>query len=94
MKIAKIKPLFKADETELVSNYRPISILPVFSKLLERIIYNKIYNHVTKNNLLYDKQFGFQKHCSTEYAILQLTREILDSFQENKFTLGVFVKFK
>ena len=91
MKIAKIKPLFKADETELVSNYRPISILPVFSKLLERIIYNKIYNHVTKNNLLYDKQFGFQKHCSTEYAILQLTREILDSFQENKFTLGVFV---
>ena len=48
MKIAKIKPLFKADETELVSNYRPISILPVFSKLLERIIYNKIYNHVTK----------------------------------------------
>ena len=44
---------------QLVSNYRPISILPVFSKLLERIIYNKIYNHVTKNNLLYDKQFGF-----------------------------------
>ena len=73
MKIAKIEPLFKADETELVSNYRPISLLPLFSKLLERIMYNRIYDHVTTNKLLYEKQFGFQKQCSTEYAILQLS---------------------
>ena len=91
MKIAKIKPLFKADETELVSNYRPISVLPVFSKLLERIMYNRIYDHVTTNSLLYEKQFGFQKQSSTEYAILQLSIEILKSFEENKYTLGVFI---
>ena len=91
MKIAKVKPLFKENETELVSNYRPISILPVFSKLLERIMYNKIYSHVTNNHLLYTKQFGFQKQCSTEYAILQLTKEILNSFEKNQFTLGVFI---
>ena len=91
MKIAKVKPLFKENETELVSNYRPISILPVFSKLLERIMYNKIYSHVTNNHLLYTKQFGFQKQCSTEYAILQLTKEILNSFGKNQFTLGVFI---
>ena len=91
MKIAKVKPLFKSDEREIVSNYRPISILPVFSKLLERIMYNRIYSHVQANQLLYNKQFGFQKECSTEYTILQLTKEILDSFEANQFTLGVFV---
>ena len=47
MKIAKITPLFKSGETDLVNNYRPISILPVFSKVLERIMYNRLYAHVT-----------------------------------------------
>ena len=91
MKIAKIKPVFKSGETEIVSNYRPISILPVFSKLLERIMYNRLYSHVTSNNLLYEKQFGFQNKCSTEYAILQLAKEIYSSFNENEYTLGIFI---
>ena len=91
MKIAKVKPLFKTGEHEILSNYRPISILPTFSKLLERIMYNRVYKHVTQTNLLYDKQFGFQKQCSTEHAILQLSKEILSSFNKTEFTLGVFV---
>ena len=90
MKIAKIKPLFKSGETDLVNNYRPISILPVFSKVLERIMYNRLYTHVTSNNLLYEKQFGFQNNCSTEFAILQLTKEIYNSFNNKEFTIGVF----
>ena len=91
MKIAKIKPLFKTGERDLVKNYRPISILPVFYKLLERIMYNRVYKHVISNNLLYEKQFGFQKQCSTETAILQLSKEIYESFDKKQFTLGVFV---
>ena len=91
MKIAKIKPLFKAGERDIISNYRPISVLPVFSKLLERIMYNRVYTHITANNLLYNKQFGFQNKCSTEYAILQLTKEIHESFDKKEFTLGVFI---
>ena len=91
MKIAKIIPLFKSGEKDLMKNYRPISILPAFSKILERIMYNRIYSHVTNNLLLYDKQFGFQQKCSTEYAILQLTKEIYESFDEQKYTLGVFI---
>ena len=91
MKIAKITPLFKSGEYDIVSNYRPISVLPVFSKLLERIMYNRVYSHITKHLLLYEKQFGFQKQCSTEHAILQLTKEIYESFDQKKFTLGVFV---
>ena len=91
MKIAKIKPLYKSGDSDIVSNYRPISILPVFSKLLERIMYNRVYKHITKNNLLYEKQLGFQNNCSTEYAILQLTKEIHESFDKKEFTLGVFI---
>ena len=91
MKIAKIKPLFKSGETDLVNNYRPISILPVFSKLLERIMYNRVYTHISENLLLYEKQFDFQRNCSTDYAILQLTKEINESFEKKEFTLGVFV---
>ena len=91
MKIAKIKPLFKSGEKDLVNNYRPISIVPRFSKLLERIMYNRLYTHVTNNNLLYEKQFGFQIKCSTEYAILQLAMDIYHSFNEKKFSLGVLI---
>ena len=69
MKIEKFKPIFKTGERDLMNNYRPISILPVFSKLFERIMYNRVYKHVISNNLLYEKQFGFQKQCSTETVI-------------------------
>ena len=91
MKIAKIKPLHKSGEKNIVSNYRPISVLPLFSKILERIMYNRVYTHVSSHNLLYDKQFGFQNKCSTEHAILQLTKELHESCDKNEFTLGVFV---
>ena len=64
LKIAKITPLFKSGETDLLNNYRLISVLPVFSKILERIMYNRVYKHVSDNSLLYEKQFGFQKECS------------------------------
>ena len=54
-------------------------------------MYNRVYKHVISNNLLYEKQFGFKKQCSTETAILQLSKEIYESFDKNQFTLGVFV---
>ena len=58
LKIAKVTPLFKLGDAENVTNYKPISVLPVFSNIIERIIYNGIYKHL-KKNLLFDKQFGF-----------------------------------
>ena len=77
-KIAKVTPIFKSGAKDNVSNYRPISILPVFSKVLERIMYNRVYNHLDSKGLLYEKQFGFQRNNSTEYAILNL-QEILQA---------------
>ena len=91
LKIAKVIPIFKFSDKDNVSNYRPISILPVFSKVLERIMYNRVYNHLDSKGLLYEKQFGFQRNNSTEHTILQLTRDITDSFEKGEYTLGVFI---
>ena len=91
LKIAKITPIFKKGDKAELSNYRPISVLPAISKLLERVVYNRIYGHLISNQLLYKKQFGFQKDCSTDYAILELVNEITNSFEQGKYTLGVFI---
>ena len=91
MKVARVSPIFKKDEEFLFTNYRPISVLPCFSKLLERLMYNRLYNYLLEHNLLYEKQFGFQASNSTEHAVIQLVDQILHAFKENKYTLGIFI---
>ena len=91
LKIARITPIYKSEDATNMSNYRPISVLPCFSKILEKIMYNRLYNHLYENNILYNKQFGFQKRTSTDHAILELVDELRQSFNENKFTVGVFI---
>ena len=90
-KIAKVTPILKSCVKDNVSNYRPISILYVFSKVLERIMYDRVYNHLDSKDLLYEKLFGFQRNNSTQHAILQLTRDITSSFEKGEYTLGVFI---
>ena len=91
LKIAKVIPVFKKGDKENVENYRPISILPVFSKVLERIIYNRLYEYFMKNNLLHKNQIFFQINNSTLHAILQFPRDIAQNFDNGKYTLGVFI---
>ena len=91
MKIARFTPAFKSGDTSLMANYQPISILPCFSKMLERIMCNRLYKYLTKNNLLYCKQFGFQKRYSPEHAVLEVVERINQSFENNEIILGVFV---
>ena len=61
MKIAKITPLYKSGDVDKLCNYHPISVLPVFSKLLERIMYNRIYSHVTTINFHMKSNLAFNK---------------------------------
>jgi hypothetical protein len=91
LKLAKVIPIHKSNDHANVSNYRPISLLSVFSKIFERVVYNRIFDHLTKNNFFYPKQFGFQKNLSTEHAIIELVDQINNGFNENKFTLGIFI---
>ncbi|XP_065651287.1 uncharacterized protein LOC136079476 [Hydra vulgaris] len=91
LKIAKVTPIFKGGELSNITNYRPISVLSGFSKIYEKILYNKIYDHLSKNKILSTTQYGFKKHNSTEHAALHLTRNIADSFEKSQFTLAVFI---
>ena len=72
LKIAKIIPIFKSGNKTMVSNYRPISVLPVFSKVYEKIMANHLLEFLNSNNTLYKLQFGFCKHLSTSHAIISL----------------------
>ena len=60
LKIAKVSPIYKKDEKFLLTNYRAILVLPCFSKLLEYIMYNRLFKYLSENSILYEKQFGFQ----------------------------------
>ena len=54
-------------------------------------MYNRVYNHLDSQGLLYEKQFGFQRNNWTEHAILQLTRDIIGFFEKGEYTFGVFI---
>ena len=91
LKIARVTLLFKKESNSELGNYRPISVLPCFSKILEKIMYNRLYKHLKEKDILYKKQFGFQQKHSTEHAILQLIDQVNNSFERNQFTLGIFI---
>ena len=91
MKIAKVTPFYKSGKKNLMTNYRPISVLSCFSKILERIMYNRLYSYLNDNNLFFQKQFGFREGHSTNHALIELINSINDSFNQNKYTLGVFI---
>ena len=94
MKIARIIPLFKSGDKQNVSNYRPISLLPQFSKILEKIFNNRLMNFLNSNNLLYLRQYGFRKNMSTSMAIMELVENITTAMDNGKFTIGVFIDLK
>jgi hypothetical protein len=75
-KTAIITPVYKSEERDLAGNYRPITILPVFSKVLEKIVAEQLMEYLESNQLLYPKQFGFRRIYSTESAKCYLLEKI------------------
>ena len=69
LKIARVIPLYKAGDPANISNYRPISVVPRFSKMLKRIMYNRLYKCLTTEKNLYPKQFDFQRGHSTKQKL-------------------------
>ena len=83
LKIAIVSSVFKTSDTVDISNYRPTSVLHCFSKILERIMYDRLYKYLTDQKILHPQQFGFQKGNSTEHAIAQLLDQIYESFEND-----------
>ena len=94
MKTAKVIPLFKSGDNDTFSNYRPVSLLSQFSKILEKIFYNRLESFINKQNILAEEQFGFRKSRSTSMAISLLIENLTDMNDEKKFTTGVFIDLK
>ena len=78
LKIARVIPIFKTGDRGLFNNYRPVSVLSIFSKLLERVMYNRLLNFLNKYNILSINQFGltFRKNHSTSLALIHLYDKI------------------
>jgi len=90
LKFSEVKPLFKKGEKTEFSNYHPISLLNSFSKIIEKIIYRRIYQHLTENNILVQEQFGFREKSSIDIATFALLNTVLSSLDKKHFVGGVF----
>lgn len=91
MKVAKVTPIYKKGDPTLAGNYRPISILPIFSKILEKLVNRQILMFLDKYKLIYKKQFGFLSKSNTELAIADLLDGIYKSKDERDDILAIFV---
>ena len=82
-KVANITPIFKnKDSASNPLNYRPISLLSCLSKILEKIVFNRIYEHLTTNKLLSDKQSGYRPHHSTQLQLAHMTHKLYESLDQ------------
>ena len=88
--IAKLKPLYKKDSTTLPRNYRPILLLPLISKIIEKVIHNQTRAFLDENNILYRFQSGFRKHFTTESCFSYLNNKIATGFESGLHT-GVII---
>ena len=93
-KTANVTPLFKQGAASDPSNYRPISVLPVVSKVIERHMHNSLYAFLMDNNLLYSRQSGFRRMHSTETALVKLIDELLFSLDNNQVCSMVLVDYR
>jgi len=91
LKIAKIIPIFKSGDPRIVGNYRPISLLSNFEKIIEKCMYSRFMDFVLKNNILSDTQFGFRPKLNCEVALLEFTNDISSNLEKNNFSLAVFL---
>ena len=87
MKMSVITPIYKAKDKHLMTNYRPVSLLPVISKVLEKLVHKRTYNFLTRNNILYESQYGFRNKHSTINAVTELVGNILNGFEKNQITV-------
>ena len=90
-KVARVTPVYKKESKLDYSNYRPISLLSVFSKIFEKSIYVRIYDYLVRYNLIYCKQFGFRASYSTNHALISITEKIKSLLDSGYFVCGIFI---
>jgi len=90
-KSAAVTPIQKTKESTELSNFRPISVLPVLSKALERVVYDQLLSYLLKHNLLYERQSGFRPHYLTQDVLLNVTDSWRRAIDESKVPAAAFL---
>jgi len=91
LKLAKVIPIYKSKNKQLLNNYRPISLLPIISKILEKIMHKRLSGFLSSQGILYPSQYGFRNKHSTIHAVNEFVNDTIDSFEKKQCTLGVFL---
>ena len=96
LKTAKVISIFKKGDDFIPGNYRPISLLSVFDKLLEKIIYRRLKSFLDKFKILYKYQFGFRTNHSTSHghALIDITEYIYNALDKRHFVFGIYIDLK
>ena len=93
-KLARVTPIFKNGSTKNRSNYRPISVLPVLSRLFEKLIYDQLYEYLDSNKHLFKDQYGFRNMHSVVSCLLNCTNDWYVNIDRGKFTARIFIDLK
>ena len=90
-KVSRITPIFKKGDASLVSNYRPISLLSLVGQLLERVVHSALLDHIIKESIISDSQFGFRPNSSTQEAQPSMTRFWHSTMEADGSNICVFL---
>ena len=91
LKFAKVIPVHKGNDELIPTNYRPISLLSIFNRILEKLVCIRIKNFLDKYNILFRSQYGFREKHSTQHAILDIVNQIQTNMDNNLFSCGIFI---
>lgn len=91
LKLAKVIPIYKSGDESDPSNYRPISLLSIFNRIFEKMMYNRLKSFIEKCNILLYSQYGFREKRSAEHAILDIINEIETNMDKKLYSCGVFI---
>ncbi len=94
LKNSRTVPIFKAGDATLCDNYRPISLISTFSKILKKIVAVNLTNHLQINKLLHKHQFGFQRNLSTDHNLIQVVSFIGNALNKGNYCIGIFLDLR
>lgn len=93
MKIAKVSPVYKKGSKFDPGNYRPISVLPILSKVFEKLVNSRLMKYLNRNDLLFKHQYGFREKHSTKLSLINLANHLIKYQDKGQVTVGVFIDF-
>lgn len=91
LKNAKVEPIFKNGDNLSINNYRPISVLPVLSKILEKLMHKSLMSFLNDSKILSENQYGFREGHSTYMAFLSIIDQITEKMENKKYSIGIFL---